>query len=144
VAVAILSERLAEELREREGLAYSIGASLRLSKPGAYVRLGAGTRPDNLAAMEAGMLRVARSLVSDPPDTEEITGARNRDEGRRRMRRLTRIGQAYEMAMAELAGRSPLEVDADLPALRAVTPSDVVRVSQRYLRLAEPVVAVAR
>ncbi|MGQ0719953.1 MAG: M16 family metallopeptidase [Candidatus Eiseniibacteriota bacterium] len=144
VAVAVLSERLAEELREREGLAYSIGAGARLESPGAYIRMSAGTRPENLERMEEGMLRVAAELAARPPAQDELTGARNRDEGRRRMRRLTRIGQAHAMAMAELAGRSPTALDADLPALRSVTPEDVARVASAYLRFEPRIVSVAR
>jgi predicted Zn-dependent peptidase len=144
VAVAVLSERLAEELREREGLAYSIGAGARLESPGAYVRMSAGTRPENLARMEEGMLRVAAELAARPPAAEELTGARNRDEGRRRMRRLTRIGQAHAMAMAELAGRSPTALDADLTALRSVTPEDVARVASAHFRFEPRIISVAR
>ncbi|NNE43194.1 MAG: insulinase family protein, partial [Gemmatimonadetes bacterium] len=92
LAVAILSERLAEELREREGLAYSIGAGARLEGAGTYVRMSAGTRPENLDAMETGMMRVAAEMLTRSPGQAELDGARNRAEGRVRMRRLTRMG----------------------------------------------------
>ncbi len=144
VAVAILSERLAERLREREGLAYSIGATVRLTAPGPNVRLIAGTRPENLERMETGMLEVARSLVDDPPSADEVEGARNRGEGRRRMRRLSRIGQAYALAMAELHGEDPRDLDADRPSLAAVEPDDVARVADHYLRFESSICAIAR
>jgi len=143
IAVAALSERLAEQLREHEGLAYSIGAGLRLER-GPYVRMSAGTRPENLDRMQRGMLEVAAALLTETASAEEIEGARNRGEGRQRMRRLSRTGQAYAMGMAELAGRDPLHLDADAPALRAVTPEDVTRVAARYLAFEHPVVAIAR
>ncbi|HMB69761.1 MAG TPA: pitrilysin family protein, partial [bacterium] len=144
VAAAVLSERLAEQLREREGLAYSIGAGLRLEGEGAYVRMSAGTRAENLERMEEGMRETAAELTTRPPTDEEIAGARNRGEGRRRMRRLSRMGDAYAMAMAELARRDPLALDADLPALRTVTPADVSRVAAEYFRFDPGIVAVAR
>jgi predicted Zn-dependent peptidase len=144
VAAAVLSERLAEQLREREGLAYSIGADLRLEGDGPYVRLQAGTRPENLERMEAGLREVAAELAARPPGEEELAGARNRGEGRRRMRRLSRMGDAYAMAMAELAHRDPLALDADLPALRAVTPADVARVAAAHFSFDPAVVAIAR
>jgi zinc protease len=144
VAVAVLSDRLAERLREREGLAYSIGASVRLDAPGPNVRMTAGTRPENLERMEAGMREVAASLASDPLSADEIDGARNRGEGRSRMRRLTRIGQAYALATAELRGRDPRNLDGDRPALAAVTPEDVLRAARRYLRFEDSICAIAR
>jgi predicted Zn-dependent peptidase len=144
VAVAVLSDRLAERLREHEGLAYSIGASVRLDTPGPNVRMSAGTRPENLERMEAGMREVAASLASDPLSPEEVEGARNRGEGRMRMRRLTRIGQAYALATAELRARDPRNLDGDREALAAVTPEDVARVARRYLRFEDSICAIAR
>jgi zinc protease len=144
MAVAVLSERLADRLREKEGLAYSIGASLRLDEPGACVRLIAGTRPDNLPRMEEGMLEIARELAETPPTAEELDGARNRGEGRRRMRRLSRIGMAYSLGMAEFRGEDPAALDEDLPALRAVTPEDVARAAATYLTLEDYTCAIAR
>lgn len=144
LAASILSERLTERLREKEGLAYSIGASARVSAVGSCVAMEAGTRAQNLERMEKGMLEVAATLASAPPTDSEVEGARNRGEGRDRMRRLSRIGIAHAMAMAELRGRDPTQLDSDLPALRAVTSKDVGRVAKKYLAFREPVVAVAR
>jgi predicted Zn-dependent peptidase len=144
LATAILSERLAEQLREKEGLAYWIGATARLSSLGACVAMEAGTRAANLERMEKGMLEVAASLAAAPPPPDEVEGVRNRGEGRDRMRRLSRIGVAYALAMAELRDRDPTRLDQDLPALRAVTPKDVARAARKHLRFRDPVIAVAR
>jgi predicted Zn-dependent peptidase len=94
--------------------------------------------------MEAGMRAVAAELAVRPPAEEEIAGARNRGEGRRRKRRLSRMGDAYAMAMAELAHRDPLALDADLPALRSVAPADVARVAAAHFDFESAVVAIAR
>ena len=141
---SILSERLSERLREKEGLAYSIGASARLSSAGACIAMEAGTRAQNLERMEKGMLEVAATLTSAAPKDAEVEGARNRGEGRERMRRLSRIGIAYAMAMTELRGGDPTKLDADLPALREVTSKDVGRCAKKYLTFRDPVIAVAR
>ncbi len=143
LAGVVLSDRLAETLREKEGLAYSIGADVRLSD-GACLVMGAGTRPANLERMEAGMKDLAMSLAARPPTPEELEGARNRSEGRDRMRRLSRMGCAYAYCMAELRGKDPAAIDADLPALRAVTPDDVARVAKTWFTPADAFVAIAR
>jgi zinc protease len=144
IAVAMLSERLADRLRERESLAYSIGASLRLDEPGKCVLMSAGTRPENLERMEKGMREVAAELAAKVPTQREMDGARNRAEGQSRMRRLTRIGQAYALSMAELRGREPDQLDADLAALRAVSPEQVQAAAKRALTFESSIVAIAR
>jgi zinc protease len=144
IAVAMLSERLADRLRERESLAYSIGASLRLDEPGKCVLMSAGTRPENLERMEKGMREVAAELAVKIPTQREMDGARNRAEGQSRMRRLTRIGQAYALSMAELRGRAPDQLDADLAALRAVSPQQVQAAAKRALTFESSIVAIAR
>lgn len=149
VACSLLSERLADRLREREGLAYTIGASLRLqhvesTEGGQYVMMSAGTRPENLEKMESGMRTVARELASTPTTAEAIVGALNRGEGQLRMRRLTRMGQAYAFSMAAFQGRDPAALDADIPKLRAVTPADVARVAREYLSFNDSIVAIAK
>ena len=143
LAGSILSERLAETLREKEGLAYSIGAEVR-SAPGSCFLMGAGTRAANLERMEAGMREIAAALGTSPPGADELESARNRSEGRDRMRRLSRMGIAYAYSMAEFRGVDPAAIDADVPVLRAVTPDDVARVALRYFTLPDPVVAIAR
>jgi predicted Zn-dependent peptidase len=140
----MLSERLADQLRERESLAYSIGASLRFDEPGRCVLMSAGTRPENLSRMEAGMREVAAELGAKAPSQSEIDGARNRAEGQTRMRRLTRIGQAYALCMAELRGRPPDKLDADLAQLRAVSPEQVHAAARRALAFESSIVAIAR
>ncbi|MFN8178325.1 MAG: pitrilysin family protein [bacterium] len=144
LAASVLSDRLSERLREKEGLAYSIGATARLDGTGACVLMEAGTRAQNLDRMEKGMLEIAATLEQAPPGADDLEGVRNRSEGTERMRRLSRMGIAYAMAMAELRGRDPTALDADVPRLRAVTPQDVARVAAKYLAFRSPVVAVAR
>jgi zinc protease len=143
VATAILSERLADRLREREGLAYSIGAGYFRDAP-PTVQMRAGTRPENLERMEHGMREVATDLRTHPPSKEQIDGARNREEGRRRMLRLTRIGQAFAMGMAEFRGTDPFALDADLAELRSVGPKDVTRAAERYLAFDHSILSIAR
>jgi predicted Zn-dependent peptidase len=103
-----------------------------------------GTRRENLPRLEEGMREIAHALAKDPLSREAIEGARNRAEGRRRMRRLSRIGQAYAMVMAEFRGEDPQHLDHDLPALHAVTPDDVRRAAARYLRFEPSIAAFAR
>jgi predicted Zn-dependent peptidase len=90
------------------------------------------------------MREVAAELAVKIPTQREMDGARNRAEGQSRMRRLTRIGQAYALSMAELRGRAPDQLDADLAALRAVSPQQVQAAAKRALTFESSIVAIAR
>ena len=93
---------------------------------------------------QTDLAEVVGEFLSAPPPADALEAARNRREGRLRMRRLSRMGQAHALAMAELRGRDPRALDAGLPALRAVAPDDVARVAARWLTLDTPTVAIAR
>jgi hypothetical protein len=49
------------------------------------------------------------------------------------MRRVTRIGQAYQLCMDVLRGRTEPSFAREVAALRAVTPDDVKRVTRQHV-----------
>jgi predicted Zn-dependent peptidase len=80
------------------------------------------------------MVEVLASLVEKPAPAAEIEATRNQGEGRRRMRRLSRIGQAYALSLAEMREKDPRSLDADLPELRAVTAERVAQAAATHLQ----------
>ena len=127
--VAILSDRLAMDLRETRGLSYSVGASVDLeSGQGvltAWLNPPSDRRDEGLAALR-GFLAAFDATTITAEEVERTWAARR---GRLMMRRLSSLGQAYYLAMAELdgdlaaygralAGGSPPSV-ADLQAAAA-------------------------
>ena len=132
LAVAILSDRMAMDLREKRGLSYSVGASLQLhGKQGeftAWINPPVERKDEGLQAITEFVHDFDAATIT----AAEMDKVRNAREGRTMMRRLSSMGQAYYLAMAEL--------DHDLPGyLKAVTRyddvtlDDLVRVSSRYL-----------
>ena len=143
VAVAALSDRLGAELREKRGLAYSVGASMRPWGGSYRLDIGMGTRPDNLAAAEEGVREVLASLRTSPPGADEVSRVVRAVRGRALMRRMTRISLAYEAAMEILRGREPGDERRALDALDTVDPEAVEAVIERRIdpeRLARVVV----
>jgi len=112
--VSILSARMGLELREKQGLAYSVGAGLR-SVPGladgergfSQISLAMATAAENREAARAGMEAELRRMVEEPPTEQEIFRAVNGRWGRLLMRNLSRIHQAYRMGLAEHLGQDP-------------------------------------
>jgi zinc protease len=95
VAAEILSRRMQQELREKQGLAYSTGCGVKLLPEGAVVIASIGTRAQNLETAQAGIRAEIERLVSDPPGPEEVRTAINRLVGRRSRSELSSINQAF-------------------------------------------------
>ncbi len=112
--VSILSARMGLELREKQGLAYSVGAGLG-SRPGlapgepgfSLLSLSMSTAAANREVAMEGMKGELRRMVDDPPSRREIFRAVNGTWGRLLMRNLSRIYQAYSMGLAEHLGEDP-------------------------------------
>ena len=116
VLVDVLSARMALELREKQGLAYSLGAGLRYV-PGlaegeegfGLLSMSISTAAENRERARKGMMAELERMASEPPSEEEIFRAVNGRWGRELMRDLSRIHQAYRMGLSEHLGLDPFE-----------------------------------
>ncbi|HEX5045095.1 MAG TPA: pitrilysin family protein [Candidatus Polarisedimenticolaceae bacterium] len=128
---AMLSDALAFDLRETRGLAYTVGASI--APWGGRMRLlvTMGTRKANLD--EALVLLRAGIAGFVPGDPAAVARAAASLRGRMLMRRLTRINQAYFLAMDALAGQAPGGERERLDALLRVDREAVAAAMLRYI-----------
>jgi predicted Zn-dependent peptidase len=130
VMIAILSDRLGFALRERRGLAYSVGSGVVQTQAGWYFVAGIGTREENLDDARKGILEAIATLQNEPPDGAEIKKTVNGIIGAAFRRRLTGISQAYYLSMEEYRGRPLGGEEAWTRRLRQVSPEDVMRASK--------------
>ncbi|MDP6668968.1 MAG: pitrilysin family protein [Candidatus Krumholzibacteria bacterium] len=139
--VSILSARMALELREKQGLAYSVGAGMR-SVPGlapgekgfTRLSLSISTGSHNREQALEGMRAELRGMVENPPSEEEIFRAVNGKWGRELMRNLSRIHQAYRMGLAEHLGNDPFAAPGgDLQAQRESGPDHLATLARQTL-----------
>jgi len=143
VAVRIASDRMAQDLRETRGLAYSLGMYVSFLGDRATIGASMGTRPENAAEAETGMREhFTRGTLG--ATAEEIETAVNKHLSRTRMRRVTSMGQAFT-----LGNRLFLEGDMqfderEAAGLTAVTPEDVERVAGKYLGAGDRVTVIVR
>ena len=144
IAVAMLSDRLAFELRETKGLAYSIGASLRSWGGRARIDVAMGTRAQNIDEAKEGILASIRAFRDSTPEAQDVERAINGAVGASLMRRMTRISLAYEAGTEAMRGEQPGDERSFVESLRRVTPDDVKRVSAAYLDPDRLAVAVVR
>ncbi len=135
VAGALISDKIAFRLREEQGLAYSISASI--GRWGGRTRFDAvmATRQENIDTVIAGLRSEISAFVAAEPDEAAVSRAANAMRGRALMRRLTRVNQAYFAGLALNEGRAPADDLDRLARLLAVRAGDVKRVTRRYLDL---------
>jgi zinc protease len=137
-----MAGRFFVELRDKLGLAYSLG-TLNPSRAGTSLLMGyMGTAPASVEPAEVGMLReIARSRV-DPPSADELARAKAYLIGAHAMDRRTNARQAWYLAFFELIGAGYDFPDRYPGLLNNVTAAQVQAAAQRYLE--RPTIVVLR
>lgn len=127
IAVAMLSDKLAFELRETKGLAYSIGATVRPWGGRTRFEVTMGTRPDNVDEAKSGIAALLKEFRDADPSPAAVGRAVNVARGAALMRRMTRISLAYEAGMEAMRGQQPGDERRFVDSLRDVSAADVKR-----------------
>ena len=129
-----MSSRLFKEVRERRGLAYSIGSGVTRYNDTGVMTIGAGVSPEKVAETTTVIKDELKKLVEELVGDEELTKARDYTIGS------FRLGLETPMALAQRAGDQLLmlgkiePIDEVVAKLRAVSAEDVQRVAQRLFR----------
>jgi predicted Zn-dependent peptidase len=129
-----MSSRLFKEVRERRGLAYSIGSSVSRYNDTGTLSISAGVSPEKVTETIKVVKEELRKLVDEAVGDEELTKARDYTSGS------FRLSLETPMALAQRTGEQLLmlgeiEPIEDMVArLEAVTAEDVQRVARRLLR----------
>ncbi|MFN8532003.1 MAG: pitrilysin family protein [Dehalococcoidia bacterium] len=126
--------RLATEIRDKRGLATSVGSSyFGLTDVGAW-SVSAVTTPDKLEEVKAVVLEQLRRVRDEPVSDQEIHASVRSIRGSRHIGEERNLGQARRLARdAALGLLEPWEVWME--RLDEVTAEDVQRVARTYLDL---------
>ncbi len=137
-----MSSRLFKEVRERRGLAYSVGSSAsRYSDIGMFV-VSAGVSPEKVSEAVSVILEELERMTQETVGAEELKKARDYTVGS------FRLSLESSMALGQRAGESLLTlgeiepVESVVAKLRAVTADDVIRVAQRILKRERAALAI--
>lgn len=133
---AIVQLRLNEEVREKQGIAYSPG-STAVSSPVfpdyGYLLMLAETRPESLPALFAAFDSISASLRETPVNEDELLRARAPlVESLRR----SQADNGYWVGQLASAGRMPGafdEIRSNVTDLESATPADIQRLARLYL-----------
>ncbi|HLA24705.1 MAG TPA: pitrilysin family protein [bacterium] len=127
------SSRLFLEIRDRQGLVYSIGAGFSTRAAAAPLLVSAGTDPGNAPRVIRGMLDEIERLRTAPASPEELVRGRNRVVGLLSIDQEDLRQQAFYAAWYELLGVGPSFPTRLAAEIGRVSAADVQRVARLYL-----------
>ncbi len=137
-----MSSRLFKEVRERRGLAYSVGSAVSRHADTGMLAVSAGVSPENVREAVRVILDELEKLTQEPVGEEELTKARDYTVGS------FRLGLETPMALGQRAGESLLmlgeiePIESVVEKLRAADADDVMRVAQRVLKREQAALSV--
>jgi len=133
LVTALMSTRMAMDLRETRGLSYSVGASFSVlngqGEFNAWINPPVERLDEGLEAIKSFIADFDASSISQ----DELDKIRSARTGRLMMRRLSSMGQAYYLAMAELNDDIPGYLNA-LTAYDNVTLESMQAAAGKYLK----------
>jgi zinc protease len=132
---AVLSDRLVLTLREREGLAYRLGASahFKAAPDLGWMSVSIGTRSENLSAARDGIRREMELLQQEMADEEEMNRIRATVRGRSLMRRMTTVNRARYLGLRVYRNVASREDPDFLDSMDRVSRDDLKRLAATWL-----------
>ena len=127
-----MSSRLFQEIREKRGLAYSVGTySVGYADTG---QLGVylGTREENLAEAATIICRELRRMAGEPVPQAELVRAREHLKGRLVLGLESPSTRMHRLGRSVLSGTELLSVDELVERIDAVTAEDVAALAAEF------------
>jgi zinc protease len=129
------TDRLSADLRDRQGLAYSVSARITGSageEPGMFIG-HIGTFPDKLADVKAGFLRAITRIREEVPAKEEVENVKKYLTGALPFNLVTCSEVAGMLLFIDRYRLGENYLTDYVKAVEAVTPEDVRDVARKYL-----------
>ncbi|HBF33069.1 TPA: hypothetical protein DDW35_00760 [Candidatus Sumerlaeota bacterium] len=146
LACAILGEgmsaRLFARLRDRDHLAYAVGASFSVRALASQMVAYIGTGADTVDQALEGIVRETQGLLSNAPTTEEIERARQYILGKYLIGRQTNAALTQSMLGCEMLGLGWEYGETFPERIQSVTAAQIQEAAEKYLT--NPAIAVLR
>ena len=140
----ILSERMAFELRERQGLAYSLGAGFSSYNSHALFGASIGTTIGTVEKAKAGIFKEIEGFKKTEIRGEDLERAVNKYTSSELMRGLSRINQCYYTGLAEFYKKGIDYQKRLLADLKKVKLDEINRAKERYLNIENMIEVVVK
>ena len=131
LGAAGLSSRLFTELRDKQGLAYSVRSQYSAMKQTGLFGVSIGTSPENIAKARAGFSEQITRIQQEPVSTEELNNAKGRLRGSFILSHETTSQYCLDMAINHIYGLSAHYSEKLLEQIDAVTIDEVQTAAQR-------------
>jgi zinc protease len=142
-ACSDLGSRVFVRIRDQLGLAYYVGAQNFAGLGAGYFGFYAGTEPGKAEQVEAEFLAEVGQLRTDGLSAEELTRAKAKLIGQKKIARQDLGTLALTMALDELCGLGYRHQELEDTCYERVSAEDIVRVAREYLNPQSYVVARA-
>ncbi|MEA3459113.1 MAG: insulinase family protein, partial [Chloroflexota bacterium] len=129
-----MSSRLFSEVRERLGLAYSVGSSLLTLRDAGMVGVYAGVDSGRIAPAIEAILGECEKLKREEVPAEELVKAKEFVKGRLALQMEDTASVAAWFGQQELLSAEVLTMDEAFQAVDAVTTTDIQRIAGEILR----------
>ncbi|MGQ9494225.1 MAG: M16 family metallopeptidase [Anaerolineae bacterium] len=126
-----MSSRLFLEIREKRGLAYSVGSYTSYLRDTGAIVLYAGTPPQKAAEAVSAMMEQLDLLRMKEVPEAELNKAKEFTKGRILLRMEDTFANAEWIGHQEALDQKVLTVDQVIAQIDAVTPTDVQQIAQR-------------
>ena len=139
-----LGSRLFLRIRDQLGLAYYVGAQNFMGLTPGYFAFYTGTMPEKVELVEKELLKEAELLRADGLTAEELSRAKAKVIGQKKIARQELGGFAMTTALDELYGLGFANTDAEDAKYQAVTLEQVKAVANKYLKPDACVISVVK
>lgn len=139
-----MSSRLFQEVREKNGLAYSVFAGASAYGDVGQFYVYCGTRPDNLGKATAIIRRELARMAEEPPTAAEVARSCEVVCSQLLMGMESTSDRMVRLGRRETMGLPQTPVSELVENYRSVTPEDVRAVAERYLKAAPTAAVVSR
>lgn len=134
IASIILSQRMWDEIRDRRGLSYSLGAYFEPSLTYSYAVASADVEPQNIPDTRALIAREATKLADGEITAEEVRRISNAAVSRLKSLRASPIENADKMARWAAEFMDARATEGQLQAAQSTSLDEIRAAAQRLLR----------
>ncbi len=125
-----MSSRLFQNIRERQGLAYSVFSELNLFRDAGCLAVYAGTSKESSGRVIQSILQEFRTLKEEPIPEDELRRAKDHLKGSMMLSLESTSSRMANLARQEIYFQRFFSLDELSAAIDAVTPDDILEISR--------------
>ncbi len=129
-----MSSRLFQNIREKQGLAYSVYSELNMYRDAGCLAICAGTSVESARKVVFSVLDELRQLREEPVTAEELRRAKDHLKGSFMLGLESTSSRMGNLARQELYFRRFFSLDEMLESIEAVTAEEVQKLAQEFFR----------